>query len=327
MSSHSIHQPRMTTAETHRQILGERNNVVIPKIYIDFVKGDYVSAVVLKEIVWGSGDYSQTAERDGWMYNSEKDWQDHHFLSRKQVNRSIAHINACADGDMIDKRVSKRTTSSGDVLNENVTYYRLNTDVYDSIFRDGPSGRFGNVPNGSSGNSPSGKSLTIYTGTNTGTGTAGEKPTDDGATEAKPTSVNDLFETFWQAYPKSVKGRSLKRDSLAAFKVAIKKTDIQTLLNAIEWWKRTDKWRQNGGEYIDGAQKWLRKEMWVDAEEQPAPQEGGSYQQLDQFGIPAHLYGTERITYAQDKWREENPEDAQRWIEANPEEAKNRGWT
>lgn len=268
----SIHHPHMTTAEIHRQILGERNNVVIPKIYIEFVKGDYVAAVVLKEIVWGSGDYSQTADRDGWMYNSEKDWQDHHFLSRKQVNRSIAHINTCADASLIDKKVSKRTTPNGDVLNENVTYYRLDNDIYERIFGSVQGGRFGNVPEGSSGNVHEGKSLTINTGTDTGTNTIVQNNTNDGV--KTPSMVQKeydqaVFDKFWSAYPRKV----AKGDARKAFNKVIKTVPLHVLIDSVEKHKKSEQWKDP--KFIPHPATWLNGERWEDDVTKPVAQGGG----------------------------------------------------
>lgn len=198
-------------AAVHRQILGEKNNVIIPKLYIEFVNGDYVAAVILKEIVWGSGDYSQTAERDGWMYNSEQEWEEQCCVSRKQVNRSITVINTAAGGELIQKRVGKRKNAAGQVLNETVTYYRLDTDMYTSIFWNVQEGNSGNVHLGNSQNVHLGNSLSYNTGTTTGTitGIAPKRKTKQ-ATPV-PSAISD--EAFMWARKEGLNDREIQEQS------------------------------------------------------------------------------------------------------------------
>ena len=124
------------------------------------------------------------------------------------------------------------------------------------------------------------------------------------------------FDKWYEAYPKKVgKGAARK-----AFAKAIKSESLDTLISAVERQRNSEQWAKDGGQFIPNPATWLNQERWDDSlPSSRSPQPGTD-------GIPAHLYGTDRIEYARNKWREENPEDAQRWIEANPEEAKNRGW-
>lgn len=80
------------------------------------------------------------------------------------------------------------------------------------------------------------------------------------------------FETFWRAYPnKKAKPRAEK-----AFLRAIKKTDLATMLAAIERSKSSPKWTKSSGEFIPHPSTWLNDEGWNDAEsaEPPKPERG-----------------------------------------------------
>ena len=45
---------------------------------------------------------------------------------------------------------------------------------------------------------------------------------------------------------------------------AIKKTDLQTILNAIEIQKTTAEWKKDSGQYIPYPATWLNAECWND---------------------------------------------------------------
>lgn len=80
------------------------------------------------------------------------------------------------------------------------------------------------------------------------------------------------FETFWRAYPnKKAKPRAEK-----AFIRAIKKTNLATMLAAVERAKASPKWTKSGGEFIPHPSTWLNDEGWNDAEsvEPPKPERG-----------------------------------------------------
>lgn len=68
------------------------------------------------------------------------------------------------------------------------------------------------------------------------------------------------FSQFWSAYPKK-QGKAAARK---AFDKALRKSDPQTLLNAMEAQKRSDQWTRDGGRYIPLASTWLNGERWND---------------------------------------------------------------
>ena len=62
------------------------------------------------------------------------------------------------------------------------------------------------------------------------------EPTAQAHVSKSTKSPDDLFETFWQAYPKAVAGRSVKQQSKAKFKAALKKDSFENIMAGLEWW-------------------------------------------------------------------------------------------
>lgn len=88
--------------------------------------------------------------------------------------------------------------------------------------------------------------------------------------EEKAPTVDEMFETFWQAYPKPKPNRHSRKESLAKFKGALKKASFEEIMDGLEWFKVQEDWTKDNGKWIPGAQKWLNQEMWEAADEQPA---------------------------------------------------------
>lgn len=81
------------------------------------------------------------------------------------------------------------------------------------------------------------------------------------------------FDSFWQAYPRKVG----KGDARKAFKTAIKLTDLETMLAAIERYKRyKPEWQ-----HFCHPGTWLRQERWDDEWPEPAQQTGGAPRSFD----------------------------------------------
>ena len=68
------------------------------------------------------------------------------------------------------------------------------------------------------------------------------------------------FEIFWTAYPK----KKSKETARKAFEKAIKKTDLQTMLDAVEKQKTTSDWMDQNGQYIPYPATWLNAGAWED---------------------------------------------------------------
>lgn len=68
------------------------------------------------------------------------------------------------------------------------------------------------------------------------------------------------FDTFWDEYPNR-KGKPKARE---AFKKAIKKTTLETMLSAIQKQKHSSQWTRDNGQYIPYPATWLNQERWDD---------------------------------------------------------------
>lgn len=78
-------------------------------------------------------------------------------------------------------------------------------------------------------------------------------------TEKQKVNTDD-FETFWKAYPK----KKAKGTAERAFEKAIKKTDLQTILTAIDVQKKSAQWKEKDGQFIPYPATWLNAECWND---------------------------------------------------------------
>lgn len=84
----------------------------------------------------------------------------------------------------------------------------------------------------------------------------------------KTKTPDDLFEEFWDAYGKKI-NRPLSERSFAK---AIKRTDLETMLTAIEVQKKSRKWRDG---YQPNPSTWLNGDGWDDELEPISHNQGG----------------------------------------------------
>ena len=79
--------------------------------------------------------------------------------------------------------------------------------------------------------------------------------------ESESKSNPILFDAFWSAYPK----HAAKADAQKAFK-ALNPDDelMQTILIAIETWKKTDDWTKDGGKFVPLPATYIRGKRWED---------------------------------------------------------------
>ena len=68
------------------------------------------------------------------------------------------------------------------------------------------------------------------------------------------------FDTFWDEYPNR-KGKGKARE---AFKKAIKKTTLETMLEAVRRQKQGAQWKKDDGRFIPYPATWLNQERWDD---------------------------------------------------------------
>lgn len=77
---------------------------------------------------------------------------------------------------------------------------------------------------------------------------------------ASQRSADTRFEDFWKSYPK----KKDKAKAQKAFAKVIAKTNLDTMLHALEEQKRSQEWQKDGGQYIPLPSTWLNGERWTD---------------------------------------------------------------
>ena len=69
---------------------------------------------------------------------------------------------------------------------------------------------------------------------------------------------------LWQAAPPMARQRSSTREVVTAWLDACKAgaPSQDELIQSIDAWKRSKKWAENGGEYIEGLHRWIKNRQW-----------------------------------------------------------------
>lgn len=77
-------------------------------------------------------------------------------------------------------------------------------------------------------------------------------------------AINEMFETFWKAYPKKVK----KQNALREFK-KIKGIEelMPTILADLDIKKQSKDWTKDNGQYIPDPERYIKNERWNDVNE------------------------------------------------------------
>ena len=84
-----------------------------------------------------------------------------------------------------------------------------------------------------------------------------------------PKGEDELFDQFWQAYPKRVAKKPARQ---AWDKLHVDNDLLAKILAALAWQKRTDDWQRDGGRYIPNPATWLNGGRWED-EHNPVPED------------------------------------------------------
>jgi hypothetical protein len=86
--------------------------------------------------------------------------------------------------------------------------------------------------------------------------------------QTKKTLVPEGFAAFWSAYP-HVNQRSVKSEALKVWQAKGLEPLADRILTVLERCERNPDWKKEGGQFIPGAQRWLRTEPWVEDVDQP----------------------------------------------------------
>jgi len=68
------------------------------------------------------------------------------------------------------------------------------------------------------------------------------------------------FDAFWSEYPKKVG----KKDAKKAYEKALKSTDAETMIRAVQAQKGSGQWTRDNGRYIPNPSTWLNQGRWDD---------------------------------------------------------------
>lgn len=137
-----------------------------------------------------------------------------------------------------------------------------------------------------------------------GTNSIKEKDKEKDKNKDNKKEIDALFEVFWKSYPRKEAKPVAKR---SFEKLNPTEELLQTMLTAIEKWKQTDQWQENGGQYIPHPATWLNQKRWED--EPPVksipvkPVAAQQYNQRDYATDPDYL-----------RWEEENQREIEERI-------------
>ena len=70
-----------------------------------------------------------------------------------------------------------------------------------------------------------------------------------------------MFARFWERYPRKV-GKPKAAVAFAKHKPT--EELLKTILDALDFWSRSEKWTSDGGKYITYPEKWINNRGWED---------------------------------------------------------------
>lgn len=82
-------------------------------------------------------------------------------------------------------------------------------------------------------------------------------------------TLEESFGLFWASYPRRVAKAEARR---AWAKLNPSPALLETILKALEWQKRLEQWRRDGGQFCPHPASWIRGERWEDEPELVKPE-------------------------------------------------------
>lgn len=80
---------------------------------------------------------------------------------------------------------------------------------------------------------------------------------------AKIAKRKEMFEQFWNAYPKCKRKVDKKGCERKFIKIANLETIFPDIMASLEMWKKSTQWTKDNGEYIPLTSKWINQEYWT----------------------------------------------------------------
>ena len=94
-----------------------------------------------------------------------------------------------------------------------------------------------------------------------------------GECAASGRSRGDFFEALRRAYPAHRQGKS--DEAWAAFESFVPEGQEQAALDALDKWKKSEQWTDDGGRFVPGLSKWLVQGLWKCPPETELPSGNG----------------------------------------------------
>lgn len=220
-------------------------------------------AIILQQIhFWLNPKHKSGKIVDGtrWIFNSYAQWHDQFpFFTEKVIGNAIRSLEK--QGYILSRQDLNSTRS------DRRKWYTVNYSAFGddhSPCRDvgGPSRDVGSLSRDVVNRN------TENTSENT-TDTYSSDDENDTTDGAKTPTVEEMFDTFWSAYPRKVaKGAARK-----AFNKVIKTVPLDVLVDAVLKQKKSEQWKDP--KFIPHPATWLNGERWEDEETRAIAQGGG----------------------------------------------------
>lgn len=214
------------------------------------------------------------ADSDGWFFRTQADWEEDTTMSPDQQRTARRKLRPIKHGDQHLWQEKEQGLPKQ-------LFFRVDMDVLaELLIETEPSSTIGRgsqsqgIPASSDRDSRGlflGNPDSIKKEDEKSDEKKNEMSSFSSGDEEKAPTVDEMFETFWQAYPKPKPNRHSRKESLAKFKGALKKASFEEIMDGLEWFKVQEDWTKDNGKWIPGAQKWLNQEMWEAAKE---PEQG-----------------------------------------------------
>ena len=174
------------------------------------------------------GELTALAQKDGYCFATNRYFSNLYGVAKETVSRWVSHLKELGyiGVDMV-------MSTTGEIDMRRIIIFPKIVNTY------------------------CGKSQDPYCGKSQGTYITIQ---DINNTPIPPEGV-DLFQSFWEAYPKH-KGKEPARKAFRKLKA----TDelLETILSAVEREKRSDQWKRDNGQYIPYPATWLNQRRWED---------------------------------------------------------------
>jgi len=124
-----------------------------------------------------------------------------------------------------------------------------------------------------------------------------EPPPSEEQSPQKQIISKELADAIWKAFPSRGRENSSKKETLEEIQKipAKERPTIEEVIKAIEAWKLSPKWTDDGGQYVQGVHRWINKRQWENIPEPAKPKTGSTYADRNPIGQEVIHVQNERI--------------------------------